>query len=70
MLKKFLLGRGINRAQEVTAKFARHGLTTLGGSAMSAGYVTDSELTLLAGALSTVLGVLWSVARAYLSDKL
>lgn len=69
MLKKFLLGRGINKAQEIVSKFIRHGLTTGGGALVAGGYATDGDVTTAAGAIATLLGVFWSVARAYLSEK-
>lgn len=41
--------------------FIRHALTTFGGSAVTAGYLGQDELTALVGGLVTLVGVVWSL---------
>lgn len=41
----------------------RHVLTTLGGGLVTGGAITQDELTTSAGAISTLLGVVWSVLQ-------
>lgn len=38
----------------------RHILTTLGGSGMFAGYVSQDEITAIVGGVVTLIGVIWS----------
>ena len=38
----------------------RHLLTTVGGSLVAKGYIGESELELTAGAIATLIGVIWS----------
>ena len=38
----------------------RHLLTTVGGSLVAKGYIVESELELTAGAIATLIGVIWS----------
>jgi len=39
----------------------RHALTTLGGFVAAKGYIAASEAEVLAGALTAILGVAWSI---------
>lgn len=39
----------------------RHGLTTAGGALVTKGFADSAEVEQLAGALITILGVLWSI---------
>jgi hypothetical protein len=38
----------------------RHVLTAVGGSFVAKGYIVQSELELAAGAIATIVGVIWS----------
>ncbi len=49
----------------VIAKLLRHGLTLAGG----AGLVSDNEVSQLAGAAATILGISWSLIQAYLEAQ-
>lgn len=39
----------------------RHALTTLGGGALAGGYMTESDVTAIAGAISTLIGFAMSL---------
>ena len=40
--------------------FIRHLLTTLGGALVTKGYLGEAQLELTAGAVATLIGVIWS----------
>jgi hypothetical protein len=46
---------------EIVAGFARHILTTIGGGVATAGYVDGNDFSIAVGALSTLIGVGWSI---------
>lgn len=39
----------------------RHTATTIGGSLVTAGVATESEVTAIAGAIAIVIGIIWSL---------
>ncbi len=43
----------------------RHALTAGGGAAVAAGYVAADDATAIAGALSTLAGLVWSAWQKY-----
>lgn len=55
--------------QAIIAGLIRHSLTTLGGSLLTSGVVSGSDVDLLAGALTVVGGVGWSILQKYLAAK-
>ncbi len=46
---------------EKTLGIIRHALTFIGGIFVTEGYVTESEMNLTAGAIVTLIGVIWSI---------
>lgn len=69
MLKKFLLGRGLNKAQEIASKFLRHGLGVAGGWLLANEYATNGDIASLEGGAVTLLAIGLSVARTFLSAR-
>jgi hypothetical protein len=69
MLAKFLLGRGIGKAQELVSKAVRHGLTTVGGAHGFQGLVSGDDMQTLQGAAAIAVGVAFSFARTFLASK-
>lgn len=49
----------------VIAKLLRHGLTLAGGAAL----VSDDQISQLAGAAATILGISWSLIQAYRESR-
>ena len=49
--------------------FLRHGLTTLGGGLVTAGYLSNDDLTTLVGAVGILGGIGWSLVNKYLLNK-
>jgi hypothetical protein len=45
---------------ETTMGFIRHALTFIGGWLVTKGYGDESTMTALTGAVSTVIGAVWS----------
>jgi len=41
----------------------RHGLTFIGGIVLSKGLVEESTLTEIIGAISTLIGAIWSISE-------
>lgn len=39
----------------------RHILTTFGGSFVTAGYISQDDLSMVAGGVAIVVGILWSI---------
>jgi hypothetical protein len=46
---------------DAVAGVIRHVLTTAGGALVAAGYFTSDQWTTIAGALTVIVGVVWSV---------
>lgn len=51
--------------KETIMGWVRHLLTFGGGFAANAGYVTDDAVTMIVGAIVTVVGVIWSAIEKY-----
>jgi hypothetical protein len=52
------------------ASIIRHILTTVGGGLITGGVIDDSQVTIIAGAVASVIGVVWSVIeKKYLIGK-
>lgn len=51
---------------EMIAGIVRHGLTTLGGGLVAAGWFSTSELELGVGAVATLIGLGWSIVSKQL----
>ncbi len=41
----------------------RHIITTSGGALVTTGYVTQNDLTIIAGAGSVIVGIIWSIVE-------
>lgn len=49
--------------QAIIAGLIRHALTTFGGGALATGVVTGSEVDAIAGAVTVLIGVAWSIVE-------
>ncbi len=70
MALRFLLGRGIGPLQEIISKAVRHGLTTFGGFLTANGLATGDDMATLQGAGVVLVGIVLSVMRTFLSDRI
>jgi hypothetical protein len=70
VVAKFLLGRGIGKAQELISKAVRHGLTTYGGFLAGQGYLQSGDIVTLESASVIVIGAALSFARTFLASKI
>lgn len=71
MIKRFFLGRGLNKAQELTAKWIRHGIGWIGAADLTASHIQNPEqLVSLEGGALVAASILWSMARTFFEKKL
>lgn len=47
----------------IAAALIRHLLTLVGGGLIASGSLTQDDLTALIGAITTIVGVIWSVVQ-------
>lgn len=74
MLRKLivnvLLKRGASAAEEALGKAVRHGMTTAGGALMAQGLADASDVTALTGGAVALMGIVLSLVRIVVQDKL
>lgn len=47
-------------SKDMVGGFVRHGITVFAGGLVTAGYVDDSGLQMIAGGMAALVGVAWS----------
>lgn len=71
MIKRFLLGRGLNKAQELAAKWIRHGIGWIGAAELTRDHIQNPEqLVSLEGGALVLVSIAWSMARTFFEKKL
>ena len=69
MLKRFLFGRGLNKAEELFSKAVRHGLGVGGGWLAATEYATSGQIDSIEAGVLTLASVLWSFGRTFITAK-
>lgn len=69
LLLKFILGRGLNKLQELTSKWVRHGIGAAGGAVWMQDHINSDQLLSLEGGALVLVSVVWSMLRAFLDEQ-
>lgn len=67
MVIRFLLGRGVNKLQELAAKGLRHGVGAAGGALIGYGLATHDQVNALQGVAGVVAAIAASAVRTFLA---
>lgn len=51
----------MEQIKQITGSLVRHGVTTLGGSLVAGGVLTQGQVETLAGAALVLFGLAWSI---------
>lgn len=65
LILNFILGRGVNKALELTSKVARNGMITFGTWLQANDVATAGQVEHMTWGVVAAIGVAWSLIRMY-----